>query len=569
MSDSDSSKSEVEMVKQQNKRKRKEVIDTSDEDGESKTKKQRRLSGSLESLSDKDHGSEKSDEETVKSEKLATRKSDKKSLESSSDEEKSDDEKISDVKKSPQSGDEDKSGNDDESKKDDKKETSDDENEEKEEDSDSSSLPSLDDDKEVDVAKTVAQKKSNGKEEKSDMKNKEGESASETSSGSENDDDDDGKSKKKQGAKKKSEKAEKTKGSKEDNKSVVRLKRYISLCGVRRNYKKILGDCRSIQAMVAVLKKELEDLGVKGQPSIQKCKKVRMKREEARELAELNSENIIHTEGRASRRGTASVRKQEDSQLSTYKRAMNSSSGSDQENRVNGGRRKIDWSNLQGIISDDGDTMDDDGPEEIFNELKPKELKFWDVAQIAVGTGLAVYAMWAGILQPGFRKVPLKLQVPYIPASKAQVQNVMTLLKGRKGNLVDLGSGDGRIVSINHVLGFTPAIGYELNPWLVRLARFYAWRAGQHGKVSYRKEDLWRVDLTGCKNVTVFLAPSVLPLLQKKLHNELPDDAVVVAGRFPLPDWEPCRIEGQGVDRAWAYSMQARRKNKSQLSEDK
>lgn len=43
-------------------------------------------------------------------------------------------------------------------------------------------------------------------------------------------------------------------------------------------------------------------------------------------------------------------------------------------------------------------------------------------------------------------------QVPYIPASKAQVNNVMNLLKGRKGGLVDLGSGDGRIVSINRVI---------------------------------------------------------------------------------------------------------------------
>lgn len=47
----------------------------------------------------------------------------------------------------------------------------------------------------------------------------------------------------------------------------------------------------------------------------------------------------------------------------------------------------------------------------------------------------------------------LFLQVPYIPASKAQVDNVMTLLKGRNGGLVDLGSGDGRIVSINRIFG--------------------------------------------------------------------------------------------------------------------
>lgn len=38
------------------------------------------------------------------------------------------------------------------------------------------------------------------------------------------------------------------------------------------------------------------------------------------------------------------------------------------------------------------------------------------------------------------------LQVPYIPASKTQVDNVMKLLRGRQGRLVDLGSGDGRIV---------------------------------------------------------------------------------------------------------------------------
>ncbi|RVE69382.1 hypothetical protein OJAV_G00077160 [Oryzias javanicus] len=203
--------------------------------------------------------------------------------------------------------------------------------------------------------------------------------------------------------------------------------------------------------------------------------------------------------------------------------------------------------------------MDDDAPDEVLAQIKERQLGVWGVAQIAVGTGLAVYAMWVGILQPGFRKVPLKLQVPYIPASKHQVQNVMTLLRGRKGNLVDLGSGDGRIVLEAHRHGFSPAVGYELNPWLISLARFHAWRLGYHGKVTYRREDLWKVDLTKCKNVTVFLAPSVLSLLQEKLQTELPDDALVIAGRFPFPDWQPCRIEGHGVDRAWAYSMQAQK----------
>ncbi|XP_036945921.1 adenine nucleotide translocase lysine N-methyltransferase [Acanthopagrus latus] len=204
---------------------------------------------------------------------------------------------------------------------------------------------------------------------------------------------------------------------------------------------------------------------------------------------------------------------------------------------------------------------DDNAPDQAFADFKTRNLGGWGVAQIAAGTGLAVYAMWVGILQPGFRKVPLKLQVPYMPASKAQVNNVMTLLRGRKGGLVDLGSGDGRIVLEAHRQGFTPAIGYELNPWLVRLSRFHAWRAGHHEKVSYRREDLWKVDMTKCKNITVFLAPSVLSLLQQKLQAELPDDALVIAGRFPFTEWTPCRTEGHGVDRAYAYSMQALRQH--------
>lgn len=49
------------------------------------------------------------------------------------------------------------------------------------------------------------------------------------------------------------------------NKTIVRLMRCIAACGVRRNYKKLLRDCRTIDSKVAVLRKELQDLGVDGQ----------------------------------------------------------------------------------------------------------------------------------------------------------------------------------------------------------------------------------------------------------------------------------------------------------------
>ncbi|XP_029432450.1 protein N-lysine methyltransferase FAM173A isoform X2 [Rhinatrema bivittatum] len=164
--------------------------------------------------------------------------------------------------------------------------------------------------------------------------------------------------------------------------------------------------------------------------------------------------------------------------------------------------------------------MDQDDLKELTASLQGKSLGWWGLLQIAGCTGLATYAVWAGILMPGFRKVPLKLQV---------------------------------LEAYRH--GFQPAIGYELNPWLVRLSNFYAWKAGYYRKISYQRKDLWKVRLHDCVNISVFLAPSVLPLLEAKLLAELPDEARVVAGRFPLPTWTPSSIVGEGVDRAWAYDV--------------
>ncbi|XP_069920294.1 adenine nucleotide translocase lysine N-methyltransferase [Oryctolagus cuniculus] len=199
--------------------------------------------------------------------------------------------------------------------------------------------------------------------------------------------------------------------------------------------------------------------------------------------------------------------------------------------------------------------MELDDAAEALAELRERRLSARELLQAAAGSGLAAYAVWALLLQPGFRRVPLRLQVPYVGASARQVEHVLSLLRGRPGKTVDLGSGDGRIVLAAHRCGLRPAVGYELNPWLVGLSRLHAWRAGCAGAVCYRREDLWKVSLSDCHNVSVFLAPSVLALLEEKLRAELPAGARVVSGRFPLPTWQPVAVLGEGPDRVWAYDV--------------
>ncbi|XP_067407191.1 adenine nucleotide translocase lysine N-methyltransferase isoform X4 [Emydura macquarii macquarii] len=182
--------------------------------------------------------------------------------------------------------------------------------------------------------------------------------------------------------------------------------------------------------------------------------------------------------------------------------------------------------------------MDPDDLAELAGELQGKTVGGWGLVQLAAGTGFAAYVVWAAVLMPGFRRVPLRLQVPYVPSSAKQVENVMSLLKGRSGKMVDLGSGDGRIVLEAYKRGFSPAVGYELNPWLLRLSNYRAWRAGCYGKVFYQQQDLWK-----------------LPQLATKLLAELPDEARVVSGRVPFPTWMPTTIVGEGLNRSWAYDI--------------
>lgn len=66
---------------------------------------------------------------------------------------------------------------------------------------------------------------------------------------------------------------------------------------------------------------------------------------------------------------------------------------------------------------------------------------------IMLGASAAVFAGITSVLVPfvfpGLRRISL----PFIPASSHQINNVMKALRGRTGKLIDIGSGDGRIVS--------------------------------------------------------------------------------------------------------------------------
>ncbi|XP_014210437.1 protein FAM173B [Copidosoma floridanum] len=170
------------------------------------------------------------------------------------------------------------------------------------------------------------------------------------------------------------------------------------------------------------------------------------------------------------------------------------------------------------------------------------------LAGITGGIGLAITAVCIPFVAPGFRRICL----PYVPATTEQVKNILQALKGRSGSLIDIGSGDGRIVVAAAKAGFQ-AHGVELNRWLVYYSRIFALAQGLSSKTYFFKKNLWKFNLNKYDNVVIFGVEEMMDELQEKFKSELKPNCSIVVCRFPLPNYKPIVIIGEGVDAVWVY----------------
>ncbi|KAL0129518.1 hypothetical protein PUN28_001645 [Cardiocondyla obscurior] len=166
------------------------------------------------------------------------------------------------------------------------------------------------------------------------------------------------------------------------------------------------------------------------------------------------------------------------------------------------------------------------------------------------GIAAAISIVCFSFVSPAFRKICL----PYVPATRQQIKNVIRALNGRSGSLIDLGSGDGRIVLAAAKHGFK-AHGIELNAWLVWYSRLQALINGLSDKATFFKQDLWKHGLENYDNVIIFGVDQMMEDIERKFNNELRKDSLIVACRFPLPNTHPVLTIGHGVDTVWVYKI--------------
>ena len=148
----------------------------------------------------------------------------------------------------------------------------------------------------------------------------------------------------------------------------------------------------------------------------------------------------------------------------------------------------------------------------------------WPLAMCA-----AMSNVWAADARPS---------VPYVPTPQAVVDRMLAM--GRvtgQDYLIDLGSGDGRIVVTAAKKFGTRGFGVDLNPVRIDEANDNARRNKVVDKVAFYQRDLFDTDLSQATVITMYLLPRVNLSLRPKIL-ELKPGTRIVSHDFDMGDWK-------------------------------
>jgi SAM-dependent methyltransferase len=133
---------------------------------------------------------------------------------------------------------------------------------------------------------------------------------------------------------------------------------------------------------------------------------------------------------------------------------------------------------------------------------------------------------------------------PFVPTPHEVVSRMLELAEIKKGDILyDLGSGDGRIVLAAAKVFGIRAVGFEIDPVLVKDSRQMIKQAGMEELVEIREQDIRTIDFSPASVVTMYLYPAANLRLRPVLMRELKPGARVISHDFGMGSWKPDRVE--------------------------
>jgi hypothetical protein len=142
---------------------------------------------------------------------------------------------------------------------------------------------------------------------------------------------------------------------------------------------------------------------------------------------------------------------------------------------------------------------------------------------------------------PAFAQDEPRPAVPFVPTAQVTVDEMLRLANvGPQDFVVDLGSGDGRIVITAAKKFGARGLGVDLDWRLVEKSEENARQAGVDGRVKFLEQDLFKTDLSQATVISTYLLPFVMLKLRPRLLVLKPGTRIV-SHDFDLGDWKPDR----------------------------
>ncbi len=132
-------------------------------------------------------------------------------------------------------------------------------------------------------------------------------------------------------------------------------------------------------------------------------------------------------------------------------------------------------------------------------------------------------------------------EVPFVVTPDNVTQAMLEMARvGPADHVIDLGSGDGRIVITAARRFGASGLGVEIDPALVARSVENARRAGVEAKAKFVEQDLFTTDLSAATVVTLYLLPDVNLKLRPSLL-ALKAGTRIVSHDWDMGDWKPDR----------------------------
>ena len=132
-------------------------------------------------------------------------------------------------------------------------------------------------------------------------------------------------------------------------------------------------------------------------------------------------------------------------------------------------------------------------------------------------------------------------EVPFITSPDNVTLEMLTAAGVKRGDhVIDLGSGDGRIVILAARRFEATGLGVDIDPRLVEMSKANAKNAGVTDKAEFRVQDLFKTDLSAASVVTMYLLPEVNLQLRPALLALKPGTRIV-SHDWDMGDWQPDR----------------------------